>query len=129
MGILDFPAPLYLAVDQALAPALPSVVRLLFWGTVAGVLSMMIYRVLAPRTKIEAAKRRFAAVQRRLWEEEDFARAAPLIGAQFGAALKRVGLALPASLIALLPVMTVAIWLDTAYGHDLDVETAPPTVT
>jgi hypothetical protein len=126
MGILDLPAPLYLAVDGWLARALPPAGRFLLWGAVAGALSMIVYHLLAPRAKIEACKRRFADVRQRLWAEEDFARAAPLIGAQFGAAFKRVGLALPASLLALLPVMTVVIWLDTAYGHTLEVEGNPP---
>ena len=126
MGVLDLPAPFYLAVDNWLASTLPPAGRFVLWGVLAGALSMIVYHAVAPRAKIEASKRRFAAARRRLWAEEEFARAAPLIGAQFGAALKRVGLALPASLFALLPVMTVAIWLDTAYGYILDVESRPP---
>jgi hypothetical protein len=126
MGVLDLPAPLYIAVDRWLASALPPTGRFVLWGVAAGALSMIVYHLLAPRGKIAACKRRFAAARRRLWAEEDFARAAPLIGAQFAAAFKRVGLALPPSLIALMPVMTVAIWLDTAYGHTLDVESKPP---
>ncbi|MQA65296.1 MAG: hypothetical protein GEU76_05260 [Alphaproteobacteria bacterium] len=126
MGILDLPAPLYLAVDHWLASALPPAGRFVLWGVVAGALSMIVYHLLAPRGKIEASKRRLADARRRLWEEEEFARALPLIGTQLGAAFKRAGLALPASLLALLPVMTVAIWLDTAYGHTLDVGNNPP---
>lgn len=129
MGLLDLPAPFYAAVDGALAPLVPPLGRFVLWGVLGGVISMLIYHLASPQAKLSAAKGQAADARRRLWAEDDFARAAPLIRAQLGAATRRLGLALPASLAALLPVLTLAVWLDTAYGYALPAEGETRAVT
>lgn len=117
-GLLDLPAPLYAALDRWMQVALPPAGRLILWAALGGVLSVWLYRLLSPQAKIAAAKQEVARTRRDLDRHEgDFASALPLIKAQLGAAFRHLGLVLPATLIASLPVLTLLVWLDTAYGH------------
>lgn len=117
-GLLDLPAPLYAALDRWMAGLLPPSGRLILWAALGGILSVWLYRLLSPQARIAAAKAEVARTRRDLDRHEgDFASALPLLKAQLGAALRHVALVLPASLIASLPVLTLLVWLDTAYGH------------
>lgn len=128
-GLLDLPAPLYAAADRALAGALPPLARLVAWAALAGVVSVLLYRALSPQRRIAATKAQAAALRRRLDTHDGaLGEALPLLRAQLAASLRHVGLVLPATLLASLPVLTLLVWLDTAYAHRLPGpgEPAPP---
>lgn len=126
-GLLDLPAPLYAGLDQLLAEALPPLGRLLVWAALAGPVSVLLYRTLSPQRRIATAKAEAAALRRRLDAHEgDLAGALPLLRAQLGASLRHVGLVLPATLVASLPVLSLLVWLETAYGHTLPPPQEPP---
>jgi hypothetical protein len=117
-GLLDLPAPLYAALDGWMAGLLSPSGRLILWAALGGILSVLLYRLLSPQARIAAAKQEVARTRQALDRHEgEFAEAMPLLKAQLGAAFRHIGLVLPATLIASLPVLTLLVWLDTAYGH------------
>jgi hypothetical protein len=119
-GLLDLPAPLYTALDRALAGALPPLGRLAAWAALGAVVSVLLYRALSPQRRIAQAKARAQALRAQLdTYEGEFAQALPLLRAQFGASLRHVGLVLPGTLLASLPVLTLLVWLDSAYAYRL----------
>lgn len=126
VGLLDLPAPLYATLDGALTKVLPPVGRLMVWAALAGVVSVLLYRALSPQRRIAAAKARAAALRRRLdGHDGAFAEALPLLRAQLGASLRHVGLVLPGTLLAALPVLSLLVWLDTAHAYRLPAPDEP----
>lgn len=118
MGLLNLPQPLFSWLDQALASVLPPAVRLLLWAFLGALLAMEIYRLLSPQHRIAALKQDFRAAQRRLNAYDGpFDEAWPLITRPLTLALRRVGLVLPATLAASLPLLLIILWLDASYSH------------
>ncbi len=118
MGLLNLPGPLLGWVDQGLASFLPPLVRLVLWSALASVLAMELYRLLSPQKRITAIKRDFQTAQHRLnTYDGPFEGARPLIGRVLGLAFRRVGLVLPATLAASLPLLMMIVWLDASYAY------------
>lgn len=119
-GLLDVPAPLYGAFDRALTVILPPPARLVVWGVLGALVSVLLYRALSPQRRIAAAKARLLALRRQLDAHDGtFEQALPLLRAHIGASLRHVWLVLPATVLASLPVLTLLIWLAGTYGHRL----------
>lgn len=117
MGLLDLPAPLFASLDQLMAMALPAAFRVIIWGALGGATTMALYRLLSPQAKIGQAKRAAREARRRLYEfDGELADAGPMISDQFTAAAKHIGLVLPATLAAMLPLLALLVWLDTSYS-------------
>lgn len=118
MEFLDLPAPLFAALDQLMATGILATVRLIIWGVIGGAVTMGLYKLLSPQAKIGGAKRAAKAARRRLFEfDGEFADAGPLIRNQFVAAFKHIGLVVPATLLAMFPLLALLVWLDTTYGQ------------
>lgn len=128
MGLLNIPAPLWQGIDALLASFLPAWARLIFWAAFAATMTMSLYRLLSPQKRIGVAKREARAARAALNAYDgDMAGAMPLMRRQFATALRHVGLVLPASLLALLPLLSLLIWAETWYGHALpDPAQSPP---
>ncbi|GGY02176.1 hypothetical protein GCM10007160_32660 [Litchfieldella qijiaojingensis] len=118
MGLLDLPAPLFGSLDQIMAMGLPATIRLTIWAVIGGAVTMGLYRLLSPQVKIAHAKRVARDARRRLSAfDGELADAGPFIRDQFVAAFKHIGLVLPATLVAMLPLLALLVWLDTTYHH------------
>lgn len=118
MGLFDLPGPAFALVDGAMAFVLPPVARLVLWGLVAGVASMLVYRLISPQARIRQAKAAAIEARRRLNAfDGDFADARPLIKAQLRTAFRHLGLVLPSTLLASLPVLCLLVWLSNTYGY------------
>ncbi len=119
MGLFDLPASLFAALDQFMAMGLPATIRLVIWGAIGGAVTMGLYRLLSPQAKIGRAKQAAQVARRRLYEfDGDLADAGPLIRGQFIATFKHIGLVLPATLAAMLPLLALLGWLGTySYGN------------
>ena len=129
MGLLDLPAPLFDLVDNRLQGILPPVVRLVLWAVVAAIASLAIYRWLSPQRRIAEIKAAALDARRRLNAHDgDFDTALPLMRRSIALSLRHVGLALPAVLVASLPVLALLVWLEGAYGYSFPIGHAP-TVT
>lgn len=117
-GLLNLPAPLFGWIDSLMATVLPPAARLVVWALIGAVVSMWLYYVLTPQVRIGEAKKAAADARQRLNAfDGDFADAGPLIRAQFTTSFKHIGLVLPGTILASLPVLCMLIWMDTAYGH------------
>jgi hypothetical protein len=117
MGLLDLPAPVFDLVDGLLTP-LPPLLRLTLWAIAGAAISLALYCWLSPQRRIATAKAEALEARRRLNAHDgDLESALPLMRQSMKAALRHVGLVFPAALIASLPVLTLLVWLDGAYGH------------
>jgi len=127
MGLFNLPAPLYAAIDHAVAMALPAGWRLAFWAAFGAIASLLLYKWLSPQEEIAATKKTVEETRRRLLDHTgDLASALPLIRVQFATALRHLVLVFPATLIASVPVVTLVIWLDTTYARILSPDGTPP---
>ena len=120
MGFLDLPAPALSWTDVHLAATVPDIGRLVLWGCLAAALSMGFYRLISPQRRLA----RLAAEERRLkdrLQDETAAMADGLAaaGRLLRLALLRLGLVLPPSVVAALPVLFLMAWLHTHYAYDL----------
>lgn len=117
MGLLDLPAPALSAVDGLLSPFLPPVTRLFLWAAVGAVLSMELYRLLSPQSRIAATKQAFDVARRRVSGfDGEFEEVWPDIRRVILLALRRIALVFPATVVASLPLVFVILWLDGHYG-------------
>ena len=120
MGLLDLPVSALAWVDVRLAAILPAAARIVLWGGIGAVTSMGLYWLVSPQRRIA----HIAAEERRLKErlrDEDTAVADGLASAQelLRLALLRLGLVLLPVLVAALPVVCLAVLLETRYAHAL----------
>lgn len=118
MGVLDLPAPLFASLDQFMAIGLLATLRLIIWGVIGGVVTMGLYRLFSPQAKIGHVKRAARAARRRLYEfDGELADAGPLLRDQFVAAFKHIALVVPATFLAMFPLLALLVWLDSTYGQ------------
>jgi hypothetical protein len=129
MGALDVPAPLLAWADASLAEILSSSGRLVLWGALSGVVAMLLYAWISPQERIARAKRELAEARRALDEfDGEFADSAPLLRTMLARAFRPVLLALVPALVSGLPVILVAIWMSTSYGHAYPPPAAEPEI-
>ncbi len=120
MGLFDLPAPVLSFIDGQATRLLPPALMLLVWAAAAAILSMEAYRALSPQRSITALRTRLTRAQNRLaGYDGPFEGAWPLIRRMLGLALKRVGVVLPASLAASIPLLMLIIWLDGSYAREM----------
>ena len=126
-GLFNLPAPLFDLIDHALAGALPSGVRIALWAVVTSLLSMGLYWLLSPQSRIAGAKAQAREARRALeGYDGDLADAGPLIRAQFAAVFRQIAYVLPASLAAIVPVLCVLSWADARFSYTLPAPGASP---
>lgn len=126
MGLLDLPGFLFGPLDRLLAMAhVPSLVRVLLWGTLVGYAGMWIYRRWSPQQRIAELRVELAAVQRKLASYDGkFAGLLPLIKKQFALALRQMRLTAGAALLAALPIFLVLPWLSNQFDRQIPAQGA-----
>jgi len=130
MAALDILSPVFNVVDHAIAPALPAAVRLALWAAVLAIGTMLLYKVLSPQKKIGVAKRDAREARRTLNRfDGEFADAGPLIKNQFVTAFKHIGLVVPGTIIAILPLLCFLTWADNHFNYQMPVNGQPPAIT
>lgn len=118
MGLLDLPAPLFAALDGIIAMAMPAVLRLVFWGILAGWLTMVVYRRLSNQQEIGRLKTQQKVQQKKIAEfDGEFDQLMPLIRHTLALGFKQLGLALGPALLSTLPVLFLIVWVAGAYGN------------
>lgn len=120
MGLFNILSPIYDAIDGAVAPVLPAAARLALWAAILAVGTMLLYKALSPQARIGTAKREAREARRKLNSfDGEFADAGPLIRDQFVTAFKHIGLVVPGTFIAILPLLCFLVWADNHFGHEL----------
>ncbi len=120
MGLLDLPSPALSLADAQLAIMLSPAARIVTWGLLGAALSTGIYWLLSPQEQLAGMAESERELKRAL-QRDDLEMADGLASARalLRLALKRIGLILLPVLVAALPVITLAVWLQTHYAHDL----------
>lgn len=130
MGLLDMPSPALSALDDWLTFFLPSSAKLVLWAALGAFLGMELYRLLSPQKRIAEIKLAYARAQQSVADfEGEFQQAWPLLRRMLTLALRRVALVFPATIAASLPLLLVAVWLDSRYGDVYPPPDAPVGVT
>jgi hypothetical protein len=118
MGILNVPEPFFEWLD-GLAGAWPPWLRLLLWGGLAALISMLVYRQLSSQEKIKQGKEELRRTRRKLnaFEGAEFKEAWPLMRSMLGANFRQLArVAWPAT-AASLPLLFLLSWMSGAYGY------------
>jgi hypothetical protein len=116
VDFLDFPAPVFAAVDGLMAKVLPPALRLALWALFAAIVTMELYRLLSPQARIFELKLRFAEKKQALDSfDGEFEDAWPMMRSMLGAAFMRVAIVLPGTLVAALPLLLLLVWIDRVY--------------
>ncbi|MCT7373692.1 hypothetical protein [Chelativorans salis] len=130
MGLLNLPSPTLSAIDGWLSPFLPPAARLLVWAALGAVLSMEIYRLLSPQSRIVQIKRSFEEMRRRVADfDGEFEDVWPDMRRMISLALRRIMLVFPATIAASLPLLVVIVWISTQYGATYPPANAPVAVS
>jgi hypothetical protein len=136
MGFFDLPVSALSWADARLATVLPDALRIAAWGAVGALLSMALYRLVSPQRRLT----RIAAEERSLkgrLRDESTALADGLAFSRrlLQLAFTRLCFAVPAVIVAALPVLFLMPWLDTRYTYELPspersavVRTSPSTI-
>ncbi|KPV40284.1 hypothetical protein AN478_09300 [Thiohalorhabdus denitrificans] len=118
MGILEAPAPLFSWLDAQMEGLLPPWGRLVAWGALAALVSMGLYRALSAQGRIARGKRELARARRELdGYDGELGGAWPLIRHLLRTAFGQVGRVGGPAVAASLPLLSLLIWLSTAYGY------------
>jgi hypothetical protein len=112
---------------------LPDVVRLLFWGIVAAVASMALYKVASNQAKLAAIKAEIVDLRKQIAAfDGSFSEMWGLIGRNLALAIRQVSVTLVPAIIASVPVIFMLLWVSTAFdsclpapGEQLEVEAYP----
>lgn len=119
MGLFDIPAPLFLFVDNSIG-FLPALLRLLIWGVLGGVLSILCYGLLSPQKRISEVKVALRKAQGLLASSDDsFAELWSLITRTLSLSLKHLMLVFIPALLSSLPLIFLLVWASSHYGYEL----------
>tara|TARA_R110002111_G_scaffold139620_4_gene205373 strand:+ start:49 stop:789 length:741 start_codon:yes stop_codon:yes gene_type:complete len=119
MGLFDWPAPAFTTLDDLMGDAIGPFGRVLIWGLLCAVISMVLYRVLSPQTRIKQIKTDVKTAQKAMTDDdgEDFAHGMRLARAQLGHSFKLVGFVIGPAVLASMPALAMIVWLDGQYGY------------
>lgn len=120
MGLFDLPSPILSLADAQLAVMLPPAARITIWGVLGTTLSMGIYWLLSPQEQLARMAQSESRLKLALRNDDlEMADGLASSAALLRLALKRIGLTLLPVLVAALPVICLAVWLQTHYAYDL----------
>ncbi|MEC8135301.1 MAG: hypothetical protein VX107_03990 [Pseudomonadota bacterium] len=105
------------AIDAAIAVALPATPRVAFYGVLSGAASMGLYAVAANQRKIAELKDELREVRSAMMAEEDeLAEIRVLLKRNLKLTLRLSSRVLGPSLLAAMPVLVLAAWLEYIGG-------------
>jgi hypothetical protein len=120
VGLLDLPAPAFSWADGLLADILSPLARILLWGALGAVASMLIYWLISPQARMEKIAVEERQLKAKLKDdsiemEEGLAASKDLLRL----ALSRVAIVFVPVMIAALPLVSLMTWLDSHYAYRL----------
>jgi hypothetical protein len=130
MGLFDLPAPLFTWITSQLSGFLPPAALIVLWALLGAVVATELYRLLSPQHRLAAVKAELVAAQRDLsGYDGELAGAWPRMGRLLRLALQRLALVLPAAILSSLPLLSLIVWLDTAYSRSFSDTGQPVAAT
>lgn len=118
MGLFDLPAPLLASADRLATALMPAWLRLVLWGIMAALVSMLLYRQFSAQEKIRRSKRDLSIARQRLNTfDGEFSEAWPLMRDMLRQATRQVARVAWPAVLASLPLLFLLNWLSTTYGY------------
>jgi hypothetical protein len=118
LGLFDLPAPLLQWVDERVTSVVPAALSIAMWAVLGGIVCLELYRIVSPQERIGRIKGDAKTAQQRLSAYDgEMEGAWPLMKSMLGLSLKRVGIVIPATLVAAYPIIALLVWMSSAYGH------------
>jgi len=115
-GWLDLASPALSWIDDALSALLPSTLRIVLWGVLASLGSMLIYKWTSNQTRIAELKDQGLEIRKKLNTfDGDPGELWPLLGRNLAIAGRHLGLTLIPAMISSIPVLMVLIWMSNAF--------------
>ncbi|MEM7024147.1 MAG: hypothetical protein AAF637_16385 [Pseudomonadota bacterium] len=116
-GLLDLPSPLFASLDGLLSGWLPGTARLIFWGVVAGVVSMALYRLTSNQARLAAIKGETLALRRQMAAfDGPFLELWQLVRRNLMLALRQLWVTLVPAVLASVPVIFLLVWISNSFG-------------
>ncbi len=116
--LFDLPAPLFSAIDGALA-WLPAVCRLLLWSALGGALCMLIYKWTSPQRRLSEIGAELAQLRAELAADGELEQQLPLVRRNLSLALSKFLLSLGPALLAAYPGIALYLWMQSVFaGHE-----------
>lgn len=120
MGFFDLPSPVFSFIDSYLAIMLGSFPRVLIWGAIGALASMLIYRLLSRQHVLSELKIQAKQLQNTINSfDGDFTELLPLIGQNLGLSFKRLWKTFIPAMIASLPLLFLVAWCSNQFGYDM----------
>jgi hypothetical protein len=118
MGIFDLPAPLFTALDNLIS-AVPDYPRLLVWGTLTAIISMVLYWVCSAQDKVAAAKQQAIAARKKMagYDGTEFDEMLPLAKESLVASGRHFGIVLWPAVLSSLPAVAIIVWVSGQFGY------------
>jgi hypothetical protein len=134
LGLFDIATPLLDWLDHAVAAVVPTAGRLVVWGLLAGALSMSLYALLSPQSRLQRVKEQALEARRALdLHDGSLAEARPLIRRAIGCSMKQLGLVFLPAVVASFPLLFLLVWLHGSFTYvapaepeQIAVRTEPP---
>jgi hypothetical protein len=118
MGVFDIPTPVFEWLDAHMGLIMPAGMRLALWGVAGALVSMLLYRAISAQERVARGKVELAEARRTLDAYEgEFAGALPLMRRLLRVAVAQVGRVGWPALLASLPLLSLLLWMGTAYGY------------
>jgi hypothetical protein len=119
-GLVDLFYPALDALDAGLAVVLPPLGRLLVYGALSGVLTMVVYALVSNQDGIRLQKVRIKEIQLQLkGAKDDFAETMRLSRQNLSASMGLLGMSLWPALVASLPVLVLFAWLALRWSQPM----------
>jgi hypothetical protein len=120
MGFLDFPAPLFSAIDSVLG-AIPVLPRLIIWAVITAVISMYLYWLCSAQEKVGQAKERAVTARRKMatYDGHEFDEMWPLARESLAASGKHFVVVLGPALLSSVPALMLIIWVSNHFSYAL----------
>ncbi|MGH6866450.1 MAG: hypothetical protein ACREDO_09840 [Methyloceanibacter sp.] len=120
MGLLDLPAFLWSWTDIQMAAMMPPTARIVAWGIVAAIVSLGLYWLLSPQSRMVRISQEERRIKTTLRDDTlEMAEGLAAARALLRLALTRLGLVLLPVLLAALPLLSLMSWLEANYAYNL----------
>jgi hypothetical protein len=109
------------AVDSWLALSLPLIFRISFFGVLAGVLAMVVYALISNQKAISNLKLQARELRSQMLDpsQEEYSVFLSLAKKNILVSLKLLGIVMGPVLLAALPVLVLAAWIDSHHGYSI----------
>jgi len=117
-GLLGIPFPLYGVVDRLMASVIGATGSILVWSLLCSAAVLFIYRHCSPQKKLRVIKDRMREIGGELNKNpDDLSLLLRLSGENIKIAFKRFLLTFLPTCVAVLPLLSLATWLNSHYGY------------